>query len=31
VVRERVEAGGSNDPNMYAHMNNKTIKKRVQK
>jgi hypothetical protein len=26
VVREGVGAGGRNDPSMYAHMNNKTIK-----
>jgi hypothetical protein len=28
VVREGVGAGGRNDPHLYAHMNNKTIKKR---
>jgi hypothetical protein len=27
VVREVVGAGGRNDPVLYAHMNNKTIKK----
>jgi hypothetical protein len=26
VVREGVVAGGRNDPTLYAHMNNKTIK-----
>jgi hypothetical protein len=28
VVREEVGAGGRNDPSLYAHMNNKTIKKK---
>jgi hypothetical protein len=28
VLREGVGAGGRNDPSLYAHMNNKTIKKR---
>jgi hypothetical protein len=28
VVREGVGAGGRNDPSLYAHMNNKTIKKK---
>jgi hypothetical protein len=28
VVREGVGAWGRNDPNLYAHMNNKTIKKK---
>jgi hypothetical protein len=27
VVREGVGEGGRNDPSLYAHMNNKTIKK----
>jgi hypothetical protein len=29
VVREVVEAGGRNDQALYAHMNNKTIKKEL--
>jgi hypothetical protein len=28
VVREGVGVGGRNDPNLYAHMNNKLIKKK---
>jgi hypothetical protein len=28
VVREGVGAWGRNDPSLYAHMNNKTIKKK---
>jgi hypothetical protein len=31
VVREGVGAGGRNDPSVYAHMNNKTIKKNFKK
>jgi hypothetical protein len=31
VVREGVGAGGRNDPTLYAHMNNKTIKKEKEK
>jgi hypothetical protein len=27
VVRDGVGAGGRNDPSIYAHMNNKPIKK----
>jgi hypothetical protein len=29
VIREGVGAGGTNDPSLVAHMNNKTIKKRI--
>jgi hypothetical protein len=29
VAREGVGAGGRNDPSLYAHMNNKTIKKKI--
>jgi hypothetical protein len=28
VVREGMGAGGRNDPSLYAHMNNKIIKKK---